>query len=394
MDEIKLNKLYSNLLIDPDFERLEIMRNQPNIFDILGVKNYEIRHSNFLSWLLDPFGSHGIGDYFLKRFLLEIFQDSRSHKNIVDIYDLLSENLTIHREKLNIDLLLEFDSTLIVIENKIHSSEGKTQLSRYKEVVEKDYIKKPIFVYLTKNGFEASLKDYIELSYSTIYTFLDDLVKYKGEAISSDVMVYIKDYMDNLNNNILKKDPANELAEKIYKRHKELFDFIYDNMPDKVAEFYKYIEDFFIQKGYVIGSPNKGMIRFTSPDISKMLKPYDKNYGGWRNKEPFLFEIDFFWVKNKIVFKAIVAPSDAKLKNTLTDIIEKVEDAKAPIGKIWSSYFITSQSRNPLEVILEDDHSKINQLLNDFYDKIQPIISKVENVLRENKERIKNDIDY
>ena len=49
---------YRTLLNDDDFERIEIGLKAPNIFSILGVSRTEIRHSNFLGWLLDPNGSH------------------------------------------------------------------------------------------------------------------------------------------------------------------------------------------------------------------------------------------------------------------------------------------------------------------------------------------------
>ena len=66
-DELVLKELYSNLINDEDFDRLELGLNQPNIFEILRISKTEIRHSNFLSWLLNPKGSHGIGEVFLKK---------------------------------------------------------------------------------------------------------------------------------------------------------------------------------------------------------------------------------------------------------------------------------------------------------------------------------------
>lgn len=35
-----------------------------NIFDALGIVHAELRHSNFLAWLLDPGESHGLGGVF------------------------------------------------------------------------------------------------------------------------------------------------------------------------------------------------------------------------------------------------------------------------------------------------------------------------------------------
>jgi len=45
-----------------------------NIFDALGVVRAEIRHSNFLAWLLDPLESHGQGALFLKALLMDLLR--------------------------------------------------------------------------------------------------------------------------------------------------------------------------------------------------------------------------------------------------------------------------------------------------------------------------------
>ena len=44
---------------------------QLDLFRVLGIKDSELAHSNFLAWLLDPQQSHGLGTYFLKSLLLQ-----------------------------------------------------------------------------------------------------------------------------------------------------------------------------------------------------------------------------------------------------------------------------------------------------------------------------------
>jgi len=67
---LDIMKRMSNLIKDPDLERLDIEMNTPNFFQILKVERREIRHSNFLAWLLDPNGSHGLSELFTKKKLL------------------------------------------------------------------------------------------------------------------------------------------------------------------------------------------------------------------------------------------------------------------------------------------------------------------------------------
>ena len=79
----------------------------PNIFQILRITNNEIRHSNFLAWLLDPNQSHKLGDIFLKRFLREVFSsDKFDNVDQVDVEGMSLSKVEVLREFKNIDISL------------------------------------------------------------------------------------------------------------------------------------------------------------------------------------------------------------------------------------------------------------------------------------------------
>ena len=63
----------SALIKDPRIEELELKLKEPNLFYILKFQAAEIRHSNFLAWLLNPKGNHGLNELFLKKFLKNVF---------------------------------------------------------------------------------------------------------------------------------------------------------------------------------------------------------------------------------------------------------------------------------------------------------------------------------
>ena len=46
-----------HLVGNEDLERLEALLDQFNIFEAIGVVNQELRHSDFLAYLLDPRGN-------------------------------------------------------------------------------------------------------------------------------------------------------------------------------------------------------------------------------------------------------------------------------------------------------------------------------------------------
>jgi hypothetical protein len=58
------------LVVDnPELEHLEKMISGFNVFEAIGVVRQELKHSDFLAFLLEPRGSHGLGDAFAKRLL-------------------------------------------------------------------------------------------------------------------------------------------------------------------------------------------------------------------------------------------------------------------------------------------------------------------------------------
>ena len=112
-------------------EKLELQLREPNIFYILKFQNAEIRHSNFLSWLLNPRQNHGLSDLFLKRVLKDIVPNQRYDwidEFKIDLIDL--SNVEIRREWKNIDILIITSEYAVCIENKIASKGHSNQLGQ------------------------------------------------------------------------------------------------------------------------------------------------------------------------------------------------------------------------------------------------------------------------
>ena len=72
MDTTKAQELLENFICDTKLKELECLFGQFNIFDCLRLTRTEIRHSNFIAWLLDPNETHKLKDYFLKQFLIKV----------------------------------------------------------------------------------------------------------------------------------------------------------------------------------------------------------------------------------------------------------------------------------------------------------------------------------
>ena len=146
------------MVSDPDFDRLELGLKKPNIFDVLKVETNEVRHSNFVAWLLDPNGSHKLGNIFLKRFLRQVFASNKfSSVSSIDVEAFPLEKVQIQREWKNIDILISSDEFYVVcIENKIFSKEHSNQLNRYKNIIEENFPNQiKTYVYLSPEGIPS-----------------------------------------------------------------------------------------------------------------------------------------------------------------------------------------------------------------------------------------------
>ncbi|GAI30736.1 unnamed protein product, partial [marine sediment metagenome] len=97
-----------------EIERLEKIIDDFNIFTALNLVNNEIKHSNFLSWLMNPNESHGLGDYFLNSFLKKIsFKASSLGVEGPSIFDIDSwrfNDAEVLRERSNIDIIIRCDN--------------------------------------------------------------------------------------------------------------------------------------------------------------------------------------------------------------------------------------------------------------------------------------------
>lgn len=131
-----------------------------NIFRIMHMESDEVyTHSAIIAELLNPKGSHGCGDTFLKLFLEQLptqfvlpfdTQNATTEKEVV-IGEICDE------EGGRMDVLVHSKGQAIIIENKIYAGDHRNQLLRYYNYAEKQYKKGNYkLLYLTLDGKSPS----------------------------------------------------------------------------------------------------------------------------------------------------------------------------------------------------------------------------------------------
>jgi len=164
-----------------------------NIFTITKIERVEVNtHSAMIAELLNPSGSHGQGDVFLRKFI-DCIKESvieRGTKAVLPDRKVMGQALVRKEKTFNggddrIDIFLEFPKSLLIIENKVDALDGKDQLTRY-DIVGTKSSKDYCLLYLTKFGGEASAKScevnnrdiYVPISYAVhIIKWLESCIK-------------------------------------------------------------------------------------------------------------------------------------------------------------------------------------------------------------------------
>ena len=165
-----------------------------NLFSILSIERYELKHSALIANLLDPEGSHGCGDAFLRAFFeialkerTYLFEDCTLPHSYTEYYTGPIAGDTGGR----IDILVESKSSHygLIIENKIYAGDQDKQLTRYDNYGRETFgADGYLLVYLTLYGCDASKEStatksaeevgYLRLSYAEdILRWLEQCVR-------------------------------------------------------------------------------------------------------------------------------------------------------------------------------------------------------------------------
>lgn len=186
-------------------ERQDDLR--PPNFNIFRVLGYEYRetstHSALLAHLLNPFGSHGQKEVFLRIFL-EILEKAASDQNkpLSVSLQTSSDNWACEPEFVlrspyrgKIDIVLRHREHLIIIENKIHAADQSNQLYRYWEYANATFkgnkLKSFLILYLTPLGVDPS-----SYSLSPWNKTFDNWPEPRRELINFSYRKHIKSFLE------------------------------------------------------------------------------------------------------------------------------------------------------------------------------------------------------
>jgi hypothetical protein len=225
------------LIADPDFRILETAFSAFCPFEAMGIVRAEIRHSNFLAYVLNPYRPHGFGTAILEAFLTGIVADAPEvASNLVDA--------EIRREWRNIDLLVLLPTSrrTIAVELKIDATQGVGQLARYRHVVEAYWPQsagwKHDFIFLTKNA--ETPNDDAWTPYR-LHDFIKqlDLVAASPSLQNAQGHNTLCAYIKMLRRHHLGDEAMEQIAERLWAKHGEALAFLTVRRPDPLRAVFE-----------------------------------------------------------------------------------------------------------------------------------------------------------
>lgn len=362
--------------LDDIFKELNLELAKPNIFNILRLERAEIRHSNFIAWLMSPAENHGLKGTFLKCFLSNIFNDNNLCS---DVSKIDFRNFTVQREygfipdikdgnRRYIDILLtnNADQLLVCIENKIDSHENNGQLNIYKQYIEdkaefKNYNK--IYLYLTPTNEVINSFGWIKISYDYIQTATE--VCYNlSNGINKQ---YIGDYLLILRRNIMNNDEKfMQICVDTYMKNPEAFDAVFRVINNPYTYFIMKVLNEAKSSGkiYFINENNRPKnteFIFSTQELDRIFPPVL----GKSSK--------YIKAPNQIVYNIIVYNNKISFTAMLTKLMNE-EYAKVILEMMGSNKSVGENNRvNIISPLKKDelitDFSKIEVAVKDFVEK-------------------------
>lgn len=386
-----------------DLVELEERLSRFNIFRILRAAQHEIRHSNMLAWLFDPDESHGLGDLFLRRWLMRVVHDAgsadaaESLPSPIEIDALSIDYVEVEREHEGIDLLVSLKTTrgqtwVICIENKVESVQHSDQLSKYRGYVERRFSDayRRLFIFLTKNVEDPEDPSFITSSYTMIEKVLGRCIKDRKSVIRPEPYLLLEQYRELLGEDFVDEGRTAQLARQIYQKHRKAIDVILKYREDAISIATATMEDVLRTKFEAsvvgLGTRNKGYVRFLPPEWAI---PEHAGGDAWGKTGRFIVVEVYLWTSKVELHIAVGrAPGDwpDRIWSRAATAPFKQEYKKRP-----SQYFKIYRSKSdiPIETLQDEEPENARARLRDWLQaelqkpKFKEAVVAVHNLLKE-----------
>jgi hypothetical protein len=232
MNLSKLEKLF----FSDEFSAVDAYSLKFDLFKMMGVRSKELIHSNILACLLDPTYPHGLNHLFLNSFIKAVpglkmvgKQQDAEPLPLSTLIAATNQDAKVYREQDNIDLVIEFASSRLVlaIENKIWAGEQSRQIERYQETLASRYNGyKAAMIFLTPDGrAPETINPHSSIPvYCMSYGRLAYLLKPLKEQANDAALHFIEQFINHIEVYMAGNDELKELCWQLFDKHEDAYE--------------------------------------------------------------------------------------------------------------------------------------------------------------------------
>lgn len=347
-----------------------------NIFTVMGMESNEVKtHSAIIGELLNPKGSHGLGDKFLKLFIELVVKplyekEDGTYGNFEDKFNFNFESTCSKVEefagKINddateggrIDIVVkDYKGKMFLIENKIYAGEQKNQLTRYN-----NFDKEAPILFLTLDGKDSETareleknKDYFTISYELdIIFWLEECLK---EAVKHPMLREVICQYINLIKKLTHQTINNELK-------MEISDLIKNNFLEasEIANNFETVQNEIVKDFF-----NDVVSRFNESKENSDWKMSPNNNNQYFIKNEKWNNVALaIWIKSNVVYYGVKL-IDINLMDKIKEPIPKIKDGSyrySPNSLLWDDKFVIKiNSAQEVVYLIKDKDEKVTSVL-------------------------------
>jgi hypothetical protein len=255
---------------------------EKTFFDYIASADSEKVHSQTIGWIFSE-NCRALSQE-NKADILQKITKSKCQLNIENVFVEIND----------IDILIVCNDSLVVIENKIKSSESESQLDKYFEIIENGSLKhlkvnrKRFYIFLTLFEEKASDIRYIDFNYNSLFSEIDSVLD-KKQLLNRDYSI-LTDYLKTINQLITSINWV-ESNSAIRKWVFENTKFKKENQTidsDQISDEIKYV----ISNG-LVRQMQKYYFKKVKDSLSLSTKDFKINFGSSSNNGEGLIQIDF-----------------------------------------------------------------------------------------------------
>lgn len=359
-----------------------------NVFNVLGVSTDEVRtHSAFIAELLNPQGSHGCGDEFLKAFI-EVIPglngfDIETIKAKTQVELSIGQIDKDYTEGGRLDIIVHTETDAIIIENKIYAGDGWKQLLRYHEFAEREYKNNYRILYLTLDGgspSEESIgkqmedgKDFYSVSYAQdITNWLQQCIAVAvNKPLVRETLFQYLNLIKQLTNQTMEQTDKKELFELLTQYPEATSSILKTNMD----EYIHFLYDRYVLPKIKTFAENNNLLYQEMGNLwsGKPRKGFYFRKEDWKHYAICIYSyskglVDFY----DGIYTLIGVP--CSMKQSKLNCMKDKPTAHWPYGSTWLKY----RTWNASVILLMIDKDGHNPFAETIIERVKTILEEVE----------------